>query len=156
MHGRCDNNHNTSIVLPYTAVFALLYPQHAFRHAANWLGSSNVVWFRLSFAKCFFRFMSTSAIRKEERKTRVLTSRVISDWWIEEILLFAQIFVLLLENLRKLVLMNAVFVLWMTPQFWMTPKLVAIFKIEKHALSGSTAHDSILHFWSEKKNPYLI
>jgi len=53
----------------------------------------------------------------------------------EGLLLFAQILVLLLENFRGLVLINTVFVLSMTPQFWMSQKLVAIFKIAKNALS---------------------
>ena len=101
MHGRRDSNHSTSNVHCYTTLFALLYQQRAFRHATNWLRSSNVVC--LQFRKMFFRFISTCTIFS--------ASRVNYDWQMEGILLFTQIFVLLLEKLRGLVLIIAVFVL---------------------------------------------
>jgi len=61
--------------------------------------------YRLSFA--FFRFISTCAIWKEEKKWEFLRAELLInggnllfEWLMEEILLLAQIFMILVEKLR--------------------------------------------------------
>ena len=56
----------------------------------------------------FLRFIMTCAIWKEERRGFLLA--VIYERWMEGVLLFAEVFVLLLKKLRRLILINTMFV----------------------------------------------
>jgi len=53
------------IVIPQ--VFALLYPQHAFRHAANWLGSLNMFCLQIQLSKMFLPFHQHKRYLKRRR-----------------------------------------------------------------------------------------
>ena len=112
------------------------------------------IWFhyRLSFTN-FFRLICTCAMWKDERRRSFSLAVVYDWWWMKGTLLFAQIFMMLQEKLRGLVLMITVFLLWMTPQFWMSQNLVAIFKIANMHWADGSWLDSLLLEW---KNPYLI
>jgi len=122
--------------------------------------------YRLSFAKYFFRFINTSAVWKAERRSFFLRAEsFITDEWVEFYCLH-KYSCCFLKKLRGLVLMNAMFVLWITPWFRMSQKLVATIKIAKHALGDCSWLDfsllgrknildinlipfSHFHFWKE-------
>ena len=52
---------------------AVLYPQNAFRHAANWLRSSNMVWLQTHLRRVFF-FVSSWHALFEKRKEGAFAS----------------------------------------------------------------------------------
>ena len=68
-YGRCDNNHSTLNVYWCTTVFGIDFI-HSMLSVMQQIGYDLSVLFdyRLSFAKCFFHFISTSAIWKVERR----------------------------------------------------------------------------------------
>ena len=85
----------------------------------------------------------------KRRKETLFTSRVIYNWWLKGIVLFAHIFVLLFEKLRGLVT-NAMFVMWMTLQFewakhWLLPVYFTLDNM--HWAGSSWLHSS---HWEEK------
>jgi len=91
----------------------LVYITHSVLSAMQQIGYDLQTWldYRLSVAKCFFRFISTCATLKEEKRRGFLLAESSYDWRMERILLFAEICLLLLEKLRGLVLINDLFVL---------------------------------------------
>jgi len=83
MCGRCDNNHNIVARMLIVRPRYLIYSQHAFRRAANWLRSSNLVWLQTQLRKMFFCLISTRAIWTKERRSSLVEESFATDEWRE-------------------------------------------------------------------------
>ena len=159
MHGRHDSNYGTSNVNFITKQRYLLRFIHSMLSAMRQIVQDLQAWFdyRLCFAKCFFRFISTCTIWKEARRRGFFIS--------SHLRLMNGGNLAVCTNIRAVAwktagtcLMNdeCLFFKWLP--VWRRQTLVAIFNTEKHALSRRLMARfftfgkkiSILHSWASE------